>query len=44
MTFEEQEQTLALLRLLAEGNRQIEAGDFRPVEEVFAELDSDDER
>ncbi|WGS45420.1 hypothetical protein LFL97_22010 [Burkholderia sp. JSH-S8] len=44
MTYEEREQALALMMLLAEGNRQIEAGDFRPVEDVFAELDADDER
>ena len=41
-TYEEQEQTLALLKLLAMGNREIEQGQFRSAEEVFAELDADD--
>lgn len=38
-SYEEQEQTLALLKLLALGNREIEQGKFRDVEAVFAELD-----
>lgn len=38
-SYEEQEETLALLKLLAMGNREIEQGKFRDAEEVFAELD-----
>ncbi len=38
-SYEEQEATLALLKILALGNREIEQGKFRDVEDVFAELD-----
>jgi prevent-host-death family protein len=38
-TYEEQEETLALLKILALGNREIEQGKFRDIEDVFAELD-----
>jgi len=41
-SFEEQEETMALLKLLALGNRQIELGQFQEMEDVFAELDRDD--
>ena len=41
-SFEEQEDTMALLKLLAMGNREIEEGNFRDVEEVFTELDRTD--
>jgi prevent-host-death family protein len=41
-SFEEQEDTMALLKLLAMGNREIEEGKFRDVEDVFAELDRTD--
>jgi hypothetical protein len=41
-TYEEHEQTLALLKILALGNREIEKGRFRPVEDVFAEIDEED--
>ncbi|UVK99138.1 type II toxin-antitoxin system Phd/YefM family antitoxin [Pseudomonas sp. B21-048] len=41
-SFEEQEDTMALLKLLAMGNREIEEGKFRDAEDVFAELDKDD--
>lgn len=41
-TYEEHEETLALLKLLALGNREIEQGHFRPVEEVFAGMDEED--
>jgi prevent-host-death family protein len=37
--WEQQEQTLALLKLLALGNRQIEAGQYRSAEAVLAELE-----
>jgi prevent-host-death family protein len=38
-SYEEHEETLALLKLLAMGNREIEQGHFRTADEVFAELD-----
>jgi prevent-host-death family protein len=41
-TYEEREETLALLKILAMGHRDIERGRFRSVEDVFAELDADD--
>ncbi|MBT2297196.1 MULTISPECIES: type II toxin-antitoxin system Phd/YefM family antitoxin [Pseudomonas] len=41
-SFEEQEDTMALLKLLAMGNREIEEGNFRDVEDVFTELDRAD--
>ncbi|AOK25614.1 type II toxin-antitoxin system Phd/YefM family antitoxin [Burkholderia ubonensis] len=43
-SYEEREVTLALLKLLALGNREIEQGHFRAVEDVFTELDEDGER
>jgi prevent-host-death family protein len=41
-SYEEQEETLAMLKILALGNREIERGNFRGVEDVFAELDKAD--
>ncbi|VVN75668.1 type II toxin-antitoxin system Phd/YefM family antitoxin [Pseudomonas fluorescens] len=41
-SFEEQEDTMALLKLLAMGNREIDEGKFRDAEDVFAELDKAD--
>jgi prevent-host-death family protein len=41
-TFEEQEQTMAMLRMLALGQHEIAQGKFRDVEDVFAELDQAD--
>ncbi|OGB22874.1 MAG: prevent-host-death protein [Burkholderiales bacterium RIFCSPLOWO2_02_FULL_57_36] len=41
-SYEEQEETLALLKILALGNREIEQGKFRDAEDVFAELDKTD--
>ena len=38
-SYEEQEETLALLKILALGNREIEQGKFRDAEDVFADLD-----
>jgi len=38
-SYEEQEETLALLKILALGNREIEQGRFRSVDDVFAKLD-----
>lgn len=41
-SFEEQEDTMALLKLLAMGNREIDEGRFKNAEDVFAELDKAD--
>lgn len=38
-SYEEQQETLAMLKILALGNRDIERGKFRDAEDVFAELD-----
>ncbi|KMN04109.1 MULTISPECIES: type II toxin-antitoxin system Phd/YefM family antitoxin [Pseudomonas] len=38
-SYEEQAETMALLKLLALGNREIENGQFRDAQDVFAELD-----
>ena len=38
-SYEEQEETLALLKILALGNREIERRRFRPADDIFAELD-----
>jgi prevent-host-death family protein len=43
-SFEERENTLALLKILAMGNQEIERGKFRDVEAVFADLDKADLR
>ncbi|WP_433738246.1 type II toxin-antitoxin system Phd/YefM family antitoxin [Pseudomonas putida] len=43
-SFEEQEDTMALLKLLAMGNREIEEGQYRDAEDVFAELDRADDQ
>lgn len=40
--YEEQEETLAMLKILAMGNREIEQGRFRNAMEVFAGLDKED--
>ena len=41
-SFEEQEETLALLKMLALGNREIEQGKCRDANELWAELDQAD--
>lgn len=41
-SFEERESTLALLKLLALGNREIEQGKFQDAESVFTNLDAAD--
>jgi prevent-host-death family protein len=41
-SFEERENTLALLKILAMGNQEIERGQFRDAEAVFADLDKAD--
>ena len=41
-SYEEHEATLALLKLLALGNREIEQGKFKPASDVFAEIDKED--
>ncbi len=38
-SYEEHEETLALLKILAMGNREIEQGQFRPANEIFTEMD-----
>ena len=38
-SYGEQEHTVALLKMLALGNKEIEQGKFRDAEDVFAELD-----
>lgn len=38
-SYEEHEETLALLKILALGNREIEQGNFRDAEVVFADLE-----
>ena len=43
-TYEEQEDTLALLKILALGNHEIQQGKFRDVEDVFDELDQADHK
>jgi prevent-host-death family protein len=40
-SYERQEETLALLKILAMGNRDIEQRHFRDAEDIFAELDAD---
>ncbi|VTU34687.1 type II toxin-antitoxin system Phd/YefM family antitoxin [Variovorax sp. RA8] len=42
-TFEASQQTLALLKILALGENEIQQGKFRPASEVFADLDRDEE-
>jgi prevent-host-death family protein len=41
-TYEEQMETLALLKVLALGSREIERGEFQSVDDVFNELDKED--
>jgi prevent-host-death family protein len=38
-SYEADQQTLALLKILAVGQKQIEQGKFRDIDDVFAELD-----
>jgi prevent-host-death family protein len=40
-SYEEDRDTMALLKLLAMGRKQIEAGKFKPAREVFAKLDKE---
>lgn len=41
-SYEEQAQTLAMLKILALGSREIEQGKVRDAEQVFAEFDEAD--
>ncbi|CAN5606163.1 type II toxin-antitoxin system Phd/YefM family antitoxin [soil metagenome] len=41
-SYEAHEETLSMLKLLALGNREIEQGQFRDMDAVFAELDLED--
>lgn len=43
-SYEDYEQTLALLKILTLGNREIEQGQFRAAADVFADLDKEDDR
>lgn len=40
-SYEEYEETLVMLKILALGNKQIEDGDFRSAADVFADLDKE---
>ena len=41
-SYEQQEEALALLKILALGERDLEQGRFRDADELFAELDAED--
>jgi len=41
-SYERQEETLALLKILAMGERDIEQGRFRDADDLFAEMDAED--
>ena len=41
-SYEEQVETMALLKLLALGNKEIEAGEFRAASDVFADLENEE--
>lgn len=41
-SYEEQAETLAMLKLLALGNKEIEAGQYRSADEVFADLEGEE--
>jgi prevent-host-death family protein len=41
-SYEQQEDTLALLKILAMGNQEISQGRFRDADDVFADLDKED--
>ena len=41
-SYEERENTLAMLKILAMGNHEIEQGQFSDAQDVFAELDKAD--
>lgn len=42
LAYEQQQETMALLKILALGRRELEAGRFRSAEDVLADLDGDD--
>jgi len=41
-SYEQQEETLAMLKILAMGSRELEQGLFRSADAVFADLDKED--
>lgn len=41
-SYEERENTLALLKVLALGSRELEQGKYRDAEDVFADIDQSD--
>lgn len=43
-SYEDYEQSLALLKILTLGNREIEQGQFRSANNVFADLNRDDDQ
>lgn len=43
-SYEEHEEALALLKILALGHREIEQGQFRSAAEVFGELDGEEDQ
>jgi len=40
-SYEEREETLALLKILTLGNKEIEEGKFYPADKVFSDLDKE---
>ncbi|SAL76745.1 Phd_YefM [Caballeronia peredens] len=42
-SYEDLQQTVALLKILALGQRDIQAGNYRNIDDFFAELDAEDE-
>lgn len=43
-SYEEYEETLALLKILALGNQEIEEGRFTPADEVFSQFEAEEEK
>jgi len=41
-SYQEYEETLSLLKILAMGNKQIEEGKYRPAHEVFTDMEQQD--
>ena len=42
-SYEQQQETMALLKILAMGNKQIEEGKFQDVDSFFSDMEKDDE-
>ncbi len=43
-SYQKQQETMALLKILALGNKQIEEGKFQDTEDFFAEMEKDDQQ